>query len=105
MSKGRAGKIEALREQAKEWQSAYECERADHETTAALTRSRTKPMPNDKMMTPELEHFVAGIMNLTAENQRLRAALYEIISLDHHTHTPASRATTIARDALVSKPE
>lgn len=31
---------------------------------------------------------------------RLRAALREIIDLDHHNHGPQSRATKIARAAL-----
>lgn len=34
------------------------------------------------------------------EIERLRAALYSIIGLDHHNHGPESRATKIARDTL-----
>lgn len=32
--------------------------------------------------------------------ERLRAALYAIISLDHHNHGPESKATKLARAAL-----
>ena len=32
---------------------------------------------------------------------KLRAALGRIIDLDHHNHGPESRATKIARDALL----
>jgi len=36
------------------------------------------------------------------EIEHLRAALHEIINLDHHNHGPESRASEIARAALNS---
>lgn len=36
-------------------------------------------------------------------DELLRAALHDIIALDHHNHGPESRATKIARAALIAK--
>lgn len=44
-----------------------------------------------------------GIDRFHAEIARLRAALHEIIGLDHHNHGPESRATKIARDAIANE--
>jgi single-stranded DNA-specific DHH superfamily exonuclease len=40
-----------------------------------------------------------------AEIARLRKGLYDIIYLDHHNHGPESRATAIARAALLARGE
>ena len=56
---------------------------------------RCKVCPDDTA-----KEAAAEIERLTAEVERLRAVLGEIIDLDHHNHGPESRATTIARNAL-----
>ena len=47
------------------------------------------------------EELTDEMARLRAENERLRAALYDIIELDHHNHGPETRATALARAAIV----
>ena len=48
----------------------------------------------------ELLDLADRIEALTAENERLRAALHSIIRLDHHNHAAPSPSANIARAAL-----
>ncbi len=47
-----------------------------------------------------VESFASRAELLEAEIERLRAALHQIIGVDHHNHGPESMATKIAREAL-----
>lgn len=48
----------------------------------------------------ERENMFVRLAKVEAVNVALRAALHQIIKLDHHNHGTESRATTIAREAL-----
>lgn len=53
----------------------------------------------------EIEKLVAYKHKLEARLERLEAAMYEIIALDHHNHGPESATTKIARNAVLKPAE